>query len=81
MRKPSVWSSPYAVLLCLVVVALADLAIWRVHMPYLVEAISDEPAHAATGLLVLLAVCVLVALAVVGVADRRVAATPTDSAV
>jgi membrane-bound metal-dependent hydrolase YbcI (DUF457 family) len=57
MKKPN-WSSPYAVLLCLAVVAIADLVIWRVQMPYLVEAVFDEPAHAATGLLVLFAICV-----------------------
>jgi membrane-bound metal-dependent hydrolase YbcI (DUF457 family) len=56
--KKLTWSSPYAVLLCLAVVAIADLVIWRVQMPYLVEAVFDEPAHAATGLLVLFAICV-----------------------
>ncbi len=58
MKKPSVWSSQHAVLLCLAVVAVSDLVIWRLQMPYLVQALFDEPAHAATGLLALLAICV-----------------------
>lgn len=39
----------------LIVVAVADLVIWRWQAPYAVEALFDEPAHAATGLIALTA--------------------------
>lgn len=58
MSRRSIWATPYPILACLATVAVADLVIWQVHLPYLVEALFDEPAHAATGLLALLAVCV-----------------------
>jgi hypothetical protein len=35
---------------CLAVIAVADFLIWRWKAPYAVEALLDEPAHAATGL-------------------------------
>jgi membrane-bound metal-dependent hydrolase YbcI (DUF457 family) len=43
------------VLCCLGVIALADLLIWRWKVPYGVEALFDEPAHLATGLVALAA--------------------------
>lgn len=41
----------WAVIICLAVIAVADLLIWRWTAPYAIEALLDEPAHAATGLL------------------------------
>jgi hypothetical protein len=43
---------PRTVLFSLATIAVADLVIWRWHpVPYGVEALFDEPAHIATGLL------------------------------
>jgi LexA-binding, inner membrane-associated putative hydrolase len=43
------------VVVCLAVIAGADLLIWRWRAPYAIEALLDGPAHAATGLLGLMA--------------------------
>ena len=52
-------------LACVLVIAVADLVIWLAHVPYAAEALFDEPAHAAIGILALAAVAVSISAPVV----------------
>lgn len=45
---------------CVLVIAIADLLIWRAKPPYAVDGLLDEPAHLATGLLALAALATVV---------------------
>jgi LexA-binding, inner membrane-associated putative hydrolase len=47
--------STRTVLICVACIAIADLLIWRWRAPYAIEALFDEPAHLATGLVALAA--------------------------